>query len=356
MTQETPEDLVKLLSHRPRDFLEGMIPVDDCPITPVVIQRPSMRSSGKLNVLPLELLHYTFNNLDFQSLSRLSRVSLQNKDAVESLPAFQDLIQYAPHALRALSKINLLSLHSAVLLRSTLKSQSCISCREFGPYLFLPTCERCCFQCLCFNQSLWVVPVKFAQECFNIPPRELKKIPIMRGIPGRYKVGLQIERRRYEKLVSVRTAKEFGLQINGSTPRSILPYHLSASELRKTQAMNWYRDAPLSPLPANPSTLPTIRNSRKDNFCGMASTIFPSLLPDNTLDYGRWCRGCEWMYKHPNKNTWLTIHLRNELVPSRCDPHYVFLGKYRRARSTSDFLAHVTECYGVGQLVSLTPE
>jgi len=215
--QPSPDQRISGLSYRPSYILNGMISIPE-PAKPSAIERdPNSSSIGLLDILPVELLQYTLHMLDFRSLSHLSRVSLQGNEVVRSLPAYRNLMKNAPHALAALGHTSLISLHSANALYGTLLSEQCISCGEYGAFLFLPTCERCCYECLCSNQSLWVIPTTLAKKCFDLTPSQLKLLPITRSIPGVYFVGHRISRQRQLKLTSVKAAKELGIKIHGST-------------------------------------------------------------------------------------------------------------------------------------------
>ncbi|KAK0648421.1 hypothetical protein B0T16DRAFT_408167 [Cercophora newfieldiana] len=37
--------------------------------------------------------------------------------------------------------------HTSLQLHTILRATSCTTCPAYGPFLFLPTCERCCWQC-----------------------------------------------------------------------------------------------------------------------------------------------------------------------------------------------------------------
>ncbi|KAI6080153.1 hypothetical protein F4821DRAFT_266170 [Hypoxylon rubiginosum] len=57
---------------------------------------PARLSLGLLDVLPNEVLAIVCGNLDFQSLSRFSRVCLGGKALVESLPVYRDILNHVP--------------------------------------------------------------------------------------------------------------------------------------------------------------------------------------------------------------------------------------------------------------------
>ena len=349
-----PEELISCLSHRPRHIINGMISIPR-PAKPSPIQRDFSSSLiGLLDTLPLELLHSILNMLDFQSLSRLSRVSLRGKATVESLPAYRDLIEHAPHALSALGLTRLISLYSAAKLRMTLLSEDCISCGQYGAFLFLPRCERCCYECLLSNQSLWVVSTALAGKCFDLTPRQLKRIPIMYSIPGIYFVGHKISRRRRLRLVSVKSAKQLGIMLHGSIEK--IAETLATRRTPDATSKEFYtfkslHSAPLDPLGRDPSTLPSQGNTPNDNFCGMASIPFPSLPSKNAPENGLWCRGCERTFELCRFKE-LPSKVLSESSPVGCDPFYVFLAKQNRARSRAEFLQHIRQCYGAREMVS----
>lgn len=128
---------------------------------------------GRLDKLPAELMQYILEQLDFRALSNLSQASLRGHEIVHANSSYEKVMRHAPEALVALSRTKLITYHSAALIRKALFSSECISCREFGSYLFLPTCQRCCWQCLDHNPSLWVTKPAIAAECFSLSPCQL---------------------------------------------------------------------------------------------------------------------------------------------------------------------------------------
>ncbi|KAK2739864.1 hypothetical protein FQN57_006440 [Myotisia sp. PD_48] len=333
-----PESLVTLMSHRPPRLVTGMISIAHPAKMTTVDHRPSVTPLGLLNALPIELMHYICNMLDFQSLSRLLRTSLRVRSMVESLPAYRDLMEHAPDTLTALGETQLISLHSADLLYKTLRSQHCVSCLEFGPFLFLPRCERCCHDCLRANPALWVMPIAFAKECFRFSPKEMKKLPIMRSIPGVYEVGHEISRNRQLKLVSVRAAKEMALRFHGSLPKAA------------SYTDRWYIEAPSNPMEIKPSLLPGAEIGPYDSSCGLASILFPCLLSKNTIENGIWCKGCDWTFLNYRSGK-LSRHLINDMLPPGLNPIPVLSGMRRRAWSKDELLVHIKQCYGARKLL-----
>ncbi len=256
----SPEKLISCLSHRPRYIIDGMIKIS-MPAKPSAIQRDSSSSlCGLFDTLLLELLHSIFNMLDFQSLSRVSRVSLRGEALVESLPAYRDLIEHAPLTLPALGQTRLISLHSAAALHVTLLSEQCISCGQYGAFLFLPRCERCCYECLLSNESLWVISLALAGNCFDVTPRQLKRIPTVLSISGVYSIGHRISRKTPLWLVSVMTAKGLGVVLHGSIEniaKTLAAKRTVGVAKKDFYTYKWLHGAPVDPLGQDPFTLLT---------------------------------------------------------------------------------------------------
>ena len=122
-----PERLISILSYRPPHILQGMITIYG-PAQHSRVRRHANSSIGVLDRLPLEILQWALNLLDFQSLSRFSRVSLLARKVVESLPSYRDIMEHAPQTLKALRLMHLVHVHSAAALHDTLQSKACISC------------------------------------------------------------------------------------------------------------------------------------------------------------------------------------------------------------------------------------
>jgi hypothetical protein len=266
---------------------------------------------------------------------------------VESLPAYRDLVEFAPRTLGALGHTGLISLHSAAVLRATLLSAQCISCREYGAFLFLPTCERCCYECLCSNQSFRVLPVALAGRCFSLTQSQLKKAPIMRSIPGVYSIGHRISRYRRLRLISAKHARELGIMVHGSVENMA---NLLPDICEESYTFEWLLDAPLEPLQRDPSTMPSDVYTPDDYYCGMASTHFPSLFPNNALESGLWCRGCEWTFESYKLRD-LTSSEESDLIPQGVEPFWLLSRMQYRARSRAEFPSHVKDCYGARKLV-----
>ena len=341
----TMESHIARSSWRPNHVLNSMISIHES-IPPTVLQSSSKSSSiGFLDNLPAELLQWIFNLLDFRSLSRLAQVCHGARGVVGSLPAYRDLVKHASKALIALSRTKLITFHSAASIYAVLHSENCLSCQNYGPFLFLPTCERCCYECLHRDRSLRVIPSQTARMCFGVSPKDLRRIPAMLSIPGTYSVGHGVTRRKSTKLVSLKQAKELGIAVHGSEEAMSAFVALQNAEKltrRQLHVFQWLTAEYPKPLLHHPSNLPSFADTPDDGFCGMASIGFPSLQWNGVLENGLWCYGCR--LKLDKFMCTVNLDSDTELLVSGSDRIQAVLGKERRARSKSEFIKHMREC------------
>lgn len=319
------------------------------------IQRNVHSHMGSLGIFPAEIFSLILDSLDFQSLFCLSQTSLLARNVVGQHPAYHDMMSYGPETLTALKKTGLLSYHSASQLRRTLRSEKCVSCTHFGGYLFLPTCERACCDCLIYNSSLRVTSLAMAARSFRLSYRQLGKIPIMLSVPDDYGMRRDLVRPGGEhRLVSVRQAKELAIKMHGSE-EALQALHPKLYKEPTTTVNNLllkhFREVPLelSELPFNisgfdPKTL-------WDDYGGMAVIRFPA-LKNGELDFGTLCLGCEATLSAYEEHI-LSDEVVFELYPAFAHVHPVYaLDSIRnRLSSKTGFPQHIKECYGVENLL-----
>ncbi|KAF2802824.1 uncharacterized protein BDZ99DRAFT_454540 [Mytilinidion resinicola] len=349
------DDIYLHLSHRPRYILNGVISIDDStkPAS-TIIQRECRSSLGQLDNLPLEILHESLTYLDLQSLWRLSRVSLRGKAIVESLREHRNLVTSAGYTFEILNRARILGLHSVTTLYAALYSKRCISCDAYGPFLLLLSAERCCFGCLAVNQSLWMISLPLVGECFGLTKQQLRALPIMRSIPGKYRVAHSVSHQRSIRLTTVKAAKELALKVHGSLEALATKFPLDARNIatvNKLDTLTWYRQAELRPLSHDPLTIKDVGIRPRDNFCGMGAIPFPSLLKNGT-EQGLWCRGCEFTYKTGVAIEEMDPSTLSGLVPQGCDADQFLLRIQYRAWSKADFLQHAKHCHSTAAVIS----
>lgn len=359
MASLTDAEIRDEYAYTPTRMRTGMVSIhdEDVPRLPSArLWATAVRGAGPFDSLPVEVLRLILEDVDFLSLSRFSRISRRGCELVASLPAYQELLRHAPKTLAALSRMTILHLHSSKTLWGCLYSDRCVCCGNFGAFLLLVTGERCCFECLCTKQALWVMPRAEAAKCFDIPAKELKTLPAARSVPGRYFVRFTIERSKPQYLVSVRAAKKLALELHGGTEASLATHLQSrpAPRLSRTKGLFAHlQRAQLTFQNHDPRLLHAPPNSSNDYSNGMATILFPVLRrPGNVVDYGSWCRGCNWVWRGLHT---LADDVLASLAPPRHHPTLFCYAMALREWSDEDFIAHARACYGLLNLAESRP-
>ena len=330
------EILIDYLTWRPQYILNSVISVSEV-IKPSAPLRPRSYPSSKLfDTLPTEILHSVLNRLDFRSLCRLSQVSYRGKEVVETLPTYTTLIKHASAALIALSRTKLITVHSAASIYAQLRSKTCVCCQDYGPFLSLLTCERCCYECSISSQYLRAERTEDARNFFGLSSDDLDKLPVMTTING-YQADL----------VSWQRAKQLAIAVHGS--QEALERFVSCNTRSQQQqqqqqypSIEWIADLLQHPVTSG--------------LGGIASVEFPFLSPNASLEKGLWCNGCRTSPVRSDlarvsdcEKDMLDLGLRSKLS---CMTPQLAVRAERRARSRSDFLEHIRECTGARILMS----
>ncbi|KAI1361527.1 hypothetical protein F5Y08DRAFT_347767 [Xylaria arbuscula] len=294
-------------------------------------QKPINTSLGLLGVLPTELVFMVLECLNYQTLTRLLRVSLQWKLTVEALYAYATLTRHAKDELNHFADTSLLNHFTILDLYRVLSSQECTVCREFGGFLFVATCERICHTCLRQNPAYWMFSFSMAQECFSPTVEEFGRLPVLEFAAG-WKVR-QLLRTSFTPLVSVEQAKELvdkrygiercdrarkfvGRRLQRKYPsRGMLYSSLQIASLDWLSPVFW-----CSCLTAFPER----------EAYGFAATIRFPFVKAGQVNYGRSCKGCE------HTNPWV----------NHCPDSFPKLW------SRSKFIEHIQRCNGVKQLLA----
>ena len=278
----TPDELISLIAHRPWYISQRMVRTTE-PAKESSDWRKSTSSLGRLDDLPLELLHATLALLDFKSLSHVSRTCIRGIEVVNSLPEYRDLMLHAPDALAALGKTRIIRHHPAANIHLALLSAGCTLCSRYGALLYLPTCERCCYHCLWKNQSLWLIPISMAQKCFLLSKAAAKTLPVLRSVPGKYHVRYPISRQRLIGLVCVGVAKELSIAENVSERdlSAYLELHVATFDRGFFQ---YLQKASITPPQQELWLQSCGQDAPNDRYCGMGSLSFPSLSPDKHVE------------------------------------------------------------------------
>lgn len=347
---DVSEELISRLSYIPTDLLHAVITISDPPQPMEADSQYRPSSLGALDRLPLELLHEVLGHLDFWSLALFSRVSVQGKHALLSSPWYRDLMSHAPHALAALAQTKIIRRHSVSELVAALRTQRCATCPEYGAYLFLPACERCCWQCMVAKPTRQVIPANIAGTDFAIPPEAVRQMPFMLTVPGKYGLKAGPDWGRL-KFVSVIDVKECAIAVHGSVENLTRAgtHHRTG---QWAAFMYWYMASVFSNDTLSDTLMkPEGLNQRLASYLGMASVPFPSITAGGAVEQGLWCKGCESMRSRFGTSK-LPAQVLADLVPEGCQALVVISGLAKRARSRAGFLEHIQHCYGAQELLA----
>ena len=331
------ETIISKLSWRPVWAVDSMISIQESIQIPLILSNSQRSSIGRLDALPIEILHTVLNLLDFQSLSRLTLTSHLAKATVESLPAYRDMMKHAPKALLGLSKLQVIKLHSAATLHTALRSENCIVCRSFAPFLYLLTCERCCFSCIRNGKSFRLIPHRLARIGFGLTPKEIRQLPSLLNIPGTYFKDSISKHRERINLVSSRQAREAGLALHGSA-ENLMEYMMTHNGLGITNQERFEVDLLYRSFFVSDDKYPL---ELYDPYRGMGSVFFPILRRDQTLDDGLWCLGCNFLRENED---FLQVPQVSSSFPEDCNLYVAIWTRALRAWSRAEFIDHVKQC------------
>ncbi|KAI0115576.1 hypothetical protein GGR51DRAFT_556011 [Nemania sp. FL0031] len=310
-------------------------------------------SLGALDPIPTEVVRMVLDRLDAQSVARFACVSSGTNALVQAHVSYTSLIKNAPKALIALKKTGLIDLHSIDKLFTTLQSEKCTSCTHFGPFLFLPTCKRCCYNCLDENPLLRILMPGETKTYFGLTRQAIQQLPIFRAIPGCYgrhpryvNVEFGTSERRMSSglpLVSLEAAVDLGVMIHGSFEAMesavIERYGTGVRELK-----SWDGD-PVEEVEVRDALNFYANGFYPDMLFGMAFIPFPSVSKSGTVEHGFRCRGCL-----VNRETWYMTRIRSHNpIPSFETP----MKELYRSYSAASFLSHIDLCDGVRRLRSV---
>ncbi|KAI1369258.1 hypothetical protein F5Y08DRAFT_292859 [Xylaria arbuscula] len=141
------EILISRLSHRPHSVFRTRIPTPYSAKPPTLKLAHRVSSLGDLDRLPPEIVLLLLSMLDGHSIARVALVSFLGYNFVKSVHAYHGLVTFAPQVLWTLKSLGLLGFHSVAQLYSALSTERCATCREYGAFLSLSTCQRCCWDC-----------------------------------------------------------------------------------------------------------------------------------------------------------------------------------------------------------------
>ena len=191
----SPREILRLLAYHPRVLDSSVLP--ECMMTYtrrgrsrakiVHFKPPPIATLGDFNAFPIELLNEILRYSDLYTISMFSLLNRQARTIVHASLPFKHLLHRIPRALVALTRIA--GSHFTVdEVFQAFCSPACCICSNFGAFLWIPECIRCCFSCLRMAPELLPIGESDAKAVFRLTNKALRlaKVPIVITLPGYY--------------------------------------------------------------------------------------------------------------------------------------------------------------------------
>jgi hypothetical protein len=237
---------------------------------------------GCLN-LPSEVTCGILGYLDYASLGEMRLVNSQSRSLVDSLPAFRDVVELAPEVLHILAVTGVVSMFSANQVHATFMNYRCAFCPNFGPYLYVPSCSRCCDKCLEQDMRTATISASDAAELFCVPETLLRQLPVVKVIPKLYTPSTIDVSPTPDFLVNVPDVYQLSLRQHN--------YGLLDKSLNLVNVPDVYH---LSLRQHNYGLLEKSLNHHRSDLRFMTATALPFFTRStNKLEWGIYCKGCD---------------------------------------------------------------
>ncbi|CAG9993539.1 unnamed protein product [Clonostachys byssicola] len=206
--------LLRVATYHRRDFDLSVICSESqklFAVQPFISEPFSTTASASLGVfrhLPNEVLVEMCSHLDLRSVFKLRQVNRLAREIVSASPAYRDLSKHCLQALRGALRTGMARWLPVAELHRLLYTSECGRCGDYGPLLFLPLIERCCFRCLLLDWEYRLIFLDELSEATNVSESRLRElVPVLRTLTGSYFLlwGEQTER---HELVPYRTILE----------------------------------------------------------------------------------------------------------------------------------------------------
>ena len=177
---------------------------------------PSSTSTvGQLDLLPVELWHATFLQLDLESLTMLRTVSRGAQRMVNGLPGYQYLLKHYGHVLCALLALGLGPWFTVQDLLDAVSHPDCTACGDLGVFFCFLARSRACYLCLRENPKFHPLTVERAKEEYGLNAKAISHIPVLCTIYSTDTPVSPLGGGR-TRLVDPEVARQAGIAVHGS--------------------------------------------------------------------------------------------------------------------------------------------
>ncbi|KAF8869018.1 hypothetical protein CPB84DRAFT_1805566 [Gymnopilus junonius] len=206
------EDILKIVTYHPHNYVKAVISLTQP--TGDVEFKPPTSSIGSLKVLPIELFDLVIKYSDMHTVSVLRTANRRTRLIVDASFPYKHIILCAPHIRATLERTGVASHFFVEEVFCVLSNPACHVCGNFGLYLWIPECIRCCITCLKEDPGLMPMSERDAQAAFGLTKSQMAMIPVMVTLPGEYTT-FQKSRQRGVRLLSQKRARQLGIVVRG---------------------------------------------------------------------------------------------------------------------------------------------
>ncbi|OJJ32797.1 hypothetical protein ASPWEDRAFT_593396 [Aspergillus wentii DTO 134E9] len=260
------------------------------------VKARKLLSTPLVSQLPVEILHQILFELDLLSLGMLRRVNTITRRLVESFPAYHLLRKHASDTLRVMDATKCTSHFPIRWLDEEFCHPWCRKCGDFGPFIYLPTISRSCFQCSLSHREYRVAAVPNLVFHFGLSETHIKSLPII--------YALRAGKKRRRRFVDVTQAKDLGKRVHGGLEnmRESFQERLKAYDKKYELELEKYQkragDRAGRPRLCQPSYLRRVSKYMSKYWRLKATTSFPYWnRQTSTLEPGAYCRACTYRWE-----------------------------------------------------------
>ncbi|SPJ81547.1 uncharacterized protein FTOL_08952 [Fusarium torulosum] len=269
---------------------------------------------GVLGRLPDELMLMILGELDIVSYLRFRGVNNRARSIATNSKDYKTVVRHGLGGLKAILKVRLGHLFTITWLRQVLVSRECEFCGKFATFLYLITCQRCCFTCLQISSELRILPIP---------------------VPKEFARAVKITAEEIERVCEPRLCVVYGKYSLEPWPRVNRPKWLAQAKpaIEKLQSLDVSRKIPKRVLDHLPEH--QVRNEAVHHYCYryMAATAFPSYDANRgQIEHGVSCKGCQFRLEEYARAT------NNSSQPPWG------LNDRDRVYSTDEFMCHFRSC------------
>ncbi|KAK0203473.1 hypothetical protein DFS33DRAFT_805158 [Desarmillaria ectypa] len=173
-TSDSTKEVLSVLAYSRPDFRTEVLDLVPYGIPDNYLSPPT-RTLGILDVLPIELFDLIFRSADLRAIASFQRVNKRSRIIARSSIPYKYLLLHASSALCALTLST--AYFTVGQLYDILCSSTCSVCDQFGAFIWLPACKRCCVPCLRESPQLRPITQRESMAALGLRRRTLPDDP-----------------------------------------------------------------------------------------------------------------------------------------------------------------------------------